>query len=53
MHFRKKRKLTKTLGKHKKELSQIKAAYKKGRLKFNSKEVAKTILRDLKHGLTR
>ena len=35
----------------KKELASLKAAYKKGKLKFDPKEVAKSILNDCKHGL--
>ena len=35
----------------KKELARLKAAYKKGKLKFDSKEVAKSILNDCKRGL--
>ena len=35
----------------KKELARLKAAYKKGKLKFDSKEIAKSILNDFKHGL--
>ena len=35
----------------KKDLAKLKAAYKSGKLKFDSKEVAKSILNDFKHGL--
>ncbi len=35
----------------KKELARLKAAYKKGKLKFDSKEIARSILNDFKHGL--
>ena len=35
----------------KKELARLKASYKSGKLKFDSKEVAKSILNDFKHGL--
>ena len=33
------------------ELAKLKAAYKSGKLKFDSKEVAKSILNDFKRGL--
>ena len=35
----------------KKELARLKAAYKSGKLKFDSKEVAKSVLNDFKRGL--
>ncbi len=35
----------------KKELAQLRAAYKSGKLKFDSNEVAKAILNDCKKGL--
>jgi anti-sigma28 factor (negative regulator of flagellin synthesis) len=35
----------------KKELARLKADYKSGKLKFDSKEVAKSILNDCKRGL--
>lgn len=35
----------------KKELARLKAAYKKGKLKFDSKETAKSILNNFKRGL--
>ena len=35
----------------KKELAKLKAAYKSGELKFDSKEVAKSLLNDCKRGL--
>ena len=35
----------------KKDLAKLKAAYKSGKLKFDSKEVAKSILNDCKRGL--
>ena len=39
----------------KKELNELKEAYKKGKLHFNSKEIARTMLedKDIRHGLTR
>ncbi|MBI3591164.1 MAG: hypothetical protein HY094_07320 [Candidatus Melainabacteria bacterium] len=39
----------------KKELAQLKAAYKKGHLKFNSKKIAEAIWKDknIKKGLTK
>ena len=36
-----------------KDLAEIKAAYKSGKLKFNSKRVAESILKEFKPGLTR
>ncbi len=33
-----------------KELAMLKAAYKSGKLKFDSKEIAKSILNDCKQG---
>lgn len=41
----------KKICKSKKELSAIKKAYKKGKLKFNSKDLAKEIIKDLGLGL--
>ena len=35
----------------KKDIEQLKAAYKSGKLKFNSKEIAESILEDFKRGL--
>ena len=35
----------------KKELAKLKTAYKSGKLKFDSKEIAKSILNDFKQGL--
>ena len=37
----------------KKEITKLKELYKKGKLKFNSKKIAKDILKDLTHGLTK
>lgn len=37
----------------KKEFDQLKAAYKSGKLKFDSKEVTESILKDFKNGLTK
>ena len=35
----------------KKDIEQLKAAYKSGKLKFNSEEIAESILEDFKRGL--
>ena len=35
----------------KKELAKLKADYKSGKLKFDSKEIAKSLLNDFKRGL--
>lgn len=37
----------------KKDIEQLKAAYKSGKLKFNSKEIAESILKDFRRGLSK
>ena len=37
----------------KKDLQKLKLAYKAGKLKFDSKELADSVLKDVRHGLTK
>ena len=37
----------------KKELSNLKTAYKSGKLNFDSKKIAETVFKDFKRGLTK
>ena len=50
---RKKTKSNFSLRRGKKELEQLKSKYKKGLLKFDSKELAESILKEFKTNLTK